>query len=91
MIRDERRRARGRSRGDEPVAEVRITLDFYQLHRMKTRRRDFLKLAGLTGLGAAGLSNAAAAIIEHSPDLFSNHPDMTPELKNAVKAFVRRS
>lgn len=51
---------------------------------MKTRRRDFLKLAGLTGLGAAGLSNAAAAIIEHSPDLFSNHPDMTPELKNAV-------
>lgn len=50
---------------------------------MKTRRRDFLRSAGLAGLGVAGLSNAAA-FSEQFPHLFSNHPDMTPDLKHAV-------
>lgn len=53
---------------------------------MKARRRDFLRFAGLAGLGVAGLPNAAAAFYDHFPNLFSNHPDMTPDLKNAINS-----
>lgn len=51
---------------------------------MKTRRRDFLRITGLAGLGVAGLPNATAAFSDHFPNLFSNPPDMTSDLKNAA-------
>lgn len=51
---------------------------------MKTGRRKFLKIAGVAGLGVAGLSRAVAALPESFPPLLPNHPDMSPYLNSTV-------
>lgn len=53
---------------------------------MKSKRREFLKFAGLTGLGiAGGLNNLATASDHHTnPTTMLPHTDMNPDLKKML-------
>ena len=53
---------------------------------MKNKRRDFLKFAGLTGLGMAGGLNGFATAPENhkKPDFMLPNPDINPEVKNLL-------